>query len=195
MRKVISGILGLTVVVGLVVGVAFAVFSDPASLTNMALSVGSNNLLIRLTGVGSFAETVDATGFAELVPGGTEDVPFELQNNSNNQSFSLAGEIPSDPTTPENWTALKGVVECVVFDPAGSGPGSIGDGSTSDSSGWFTLEEWRSASRDLPGDPLLEDGGTASLVLRCGIPVSVSDGTLAGKSLSDLEFKVTGTQL
>ncbi|OGC50994.1 hypothetical protein A2W32_00335 [candidate division WWE3 bacterium RBG_16_37_10] len=191
MNKVVSGLLGLTVVVGLVVGAAVAQFNDAASLTNLALSVGSPDLLIKLTGGESFLQEVNIAGsfFDTLVPGEFDEVLFELRNNSTgNLDFSLTGKIPVVPTPSEDWTALKDEVECVVYLQGGD-PESV---DTAVSSGWKTLNTWL-ASQDLPGDPL-NSSSEEQLVLRCKVP-SDAPNSVAGQEITDLEFEVTGEQI
>jgi len=191
MRKVMSGILGLTVVVGLVVGAAVAQFNDSASLTNLALTIGSPDLLIKLTGGPSFLQEVNIAGslFDTLVPGEFDEVLFELLNNSaGNINFSLTGKIPVEPTPTDDWNALKDEIECVVY-LQGFSPDST---EASESSGWKTLNTWL-ISQDLPGDPL-NDGAEEQLALRCRVPGDAPN-SVAGHKSTDLEFEVTGEQI
>lgn len=191
MNKILSGILGVLVVAGVVGGAAFAVLSDTASLTNLALSTGSAALEIKLTGDPTEAydeeRNVAIEGFFAdaLIPGSYDEVAFDLRNSSDEEvDFLLTGQLV--PGTGD-WDTLKGVVTCVVYS-AGEDP----EGAASVSSGWWTLEEWSTLGRDLPGDPLAPTSET-SLVLRCMLP-ETADNTTAGLDLAGLEFVVTGTQ-
>ena len=179
------------IVAGVVGGAAFAVLSDTASLTNLALSTGSANLEIKLTSdpVEDYAAERDVTVegfFADaLLPGGYDDVAFDLLNGSDDGvNLILTGHLVQGLG---DWEDLKNVVTCVVY-VSGESP----DGDATVSSGWFTLDQWSTAARDLPGDPLAPDA-EESLVLRCMLPAT-ADNTTAGLSLSGLEFVVTGTQ-
>ena len=189
MNKITSGLLGVAVVTLLVAGAAFAQLTDSASLTNIALSTGTADLLIKLTADPSFDQNRNVSGTLfdeQLIPGEFDEIPFDLKNDTTSDTpLILTGLIPADPTG--NWNELKAVISCVVYIPL-ENP----DGSSDVSSGWFTLEQWRSTARDLPGDPLDPDE-EVSLILRCLLPGS-SGNEVANMSLTGMEFEVTGTQ-
>src|SRR3989344_5143518 len=165
MSKILSGLLGVFLVVGVVGVGAYSALSDSASLTNIALSTGAADLLIKLTGVGSFDDGTNVAGahFDELlVPGDSDSLNFELRNDSPpGISFDLTGRIPDEPTPTDDWNALSGVVECAVY-LAGEDP----DGDATESSGWLTLATWFGGPQGIPGDPLAS-GSEEQYTLEC----------------------------
>ena len=70
MSKILSGLLGVFLVVGVVGVAAYAQFFDAASLTNLALSTGTADLLIKLTEDSDFVDDRDlslTTFFDDMV--------------------------------------------------------------------------------------------------------------------------------
>ncbi len=190
MNKILSGILGVLIVAGVVGGAAFAVLTDAASLTNLALSTGTADLLIKLGTDSSYTNDRDVTTegvFAgAFIPGSFQEVEFNLKNDTTSDvDLLLTGRLL---TATGDWEALKAALSCVVY-VSGGDPESV---VPTVSSGWFTLEQWNFAPRDLPGDPL-SPAEEQALVLRCRLPES-ADNSTSGKSITGVEFEFTGTQ-
>ncbi len=192
MNKILSGILGVLLLAGVVGGAAFAVLTDAASLTNLALSTGTADLLIKLgtdpieNYVNDRDVAVDGVFSGAFIPGSFQEVVFNLKNDtSSDVNFLLTGRLL---TASGDWDALKAALSCVVY-VSGNDPEST---DLALSSGWFTLEQWNSAPRDLPGDPL-SPAEEQTLVLRCRLPES-ADNSTSGKAITGVEFEFTGTQ-
>lgn len=191
MKKVLSGLVGVFMLVALVGSAAYALLSDSASLQNLALSTGTADLLIRLTGDTTFEQNKDVAGsfFDDaLVPGSYDEVGFDLQNSATGSDVDMTFSATVPAPATGDWADLKDVVECAVYVPGGD----VDSTDAAVSSGWFTLDAWNTAEKDIPGGPVTP-GNSTSLVLRCMLP-ETADNSTAGKSLTGLEFQVTGTQ-
>lgn len=193
MNKILSGLLGLVLVAGLVGGSAYALLSDTASVTGVALGVGSAGLNVRAEGDTVWHETTDLTGLVfanKLIPGRTEWGRFELQNASDDSDtdpidMNLTGQLVAHSG---DWDDLSGVIMCSVYDELAGGTPTGGA-----STGWKTLAQWASAPVSLPSGALVS-GGERTYTIRCMLPTSADD-SVAGMSVTGIGFDIVGTQV
>lgn len=195
MNKILSGLLGLVLVAGLVGGSAYALLSDTASVTGVALSMGTAGLKIRAEGAPTDPWLdnlpLNNTVFANrLIPGRSEWGRFEVMNDSTDSDtdpidMNLTAQLVS---YNGNWGVLSDVVECAVYDEANAGTPT--DGATT---GWKKLSEWNSAPVALPSAPLVS-GDSVMYTIRCRLP-ETAENEVAGKGLTDMQFDIVGTQV
>lgn len=190
MQKIISGFLGLVLVLTVVAGVAYAAFSSQASVSGVTFATGNAALQISKTGGEDWNSTIDFanTIFLGLFPLAERTQEFDLKNNSSSViSLDLAAKLRDGvtETTPGDWDALKDKISISFewWDVATS---------TYQTTGWATLNQWNT-----PGYPL-EGGSLAPGATRWyRFHVKVADATsaeIAGKSISNVFFDFTGTQ-
>lgn len=193
MNKILSGILGLVLTLGLVGGSAYALLSDTASVTGIALSTGSASLLVKPEQEGAvYGETAPLNNavFANtLIPGRSEWGRFMVMNDSSDSDvdpidMDLTGQIVS---YSGNWGLLSPVVECAVYLEATGTP------ETGDTTGWGTLSTWETSPVPLPGGALVS-GEERTYTIRCRLPETAGN-EVAGLSLSDVQFDIVGTQV
>lgn len=181
MKKVFAGIFGLVLVVGMVAGAAYALFSDTVTVSGITFATGTADLQIAVTG-DTWEESAPLNLTVNLVPGKSQSATFKLKNNSSNPDLDMV--IKARLTSAQtDWNALKDYIEIIVLstDPAAE-------------TGWKTLAEWNAAEGiELPGGLL--DQGTEETYqvlvrLQSGAP-----NTLQNKSVTDIIFVITGTQV
>ena len=193
MKKIIGGILGIFLVIGIVAGTGYALFTDQVNITGMVLGTATANLGIGRDG-GTYGTTLPIAGslFAPLLPGELDWGEFWVKNESTGTTdeldFSLKGKISA---YSGNWDLLKDVVQArlCVYDDDGIGEDKcIEAGATP----WMTLATWYSAERTLPGGNLLQ-GDDRHYTIQFQIP-SNADNTIMTKSIT-MNMEINGTQV
>ncbi len=193
MKKILTGFLGLFLVIGIVAGAGYALFSSKATITGMVLGTATPSLQVwnGSTWVSEIDLAGDTTFFAPLLPGEMDWSDFYLKNESNGTfdklDFTVTGKIKS---AAGDWYALKDVVRariCIYSDT------DANHCDTTKTSEWFTLDEWYTAEHNLPGNPL-EQGEQARYSIVLSIDSSYTN-TIAGKTITGLNFEFTGTQV
>jgi len=195
MKKIIGSILGIFLVVGIVAGTGYALFTDTVNINGMVLGTATPNLLISFDNV-TYTTSLPINGekFAPLLPGELDWGEFWLKNGSDGTTdkldFDLKGRIIS--YSPEaNWLLLKDAIElrlCIYKD-------GVGEDKCDETAGnvtpWWDLAIWQSAERDLPGG-VLTQGDAQHYTIQLRIPSSY-DNTIMNKSIT-MNMVINGTQ-
>ncbi len=193
MKKILTGFLGLFLVIGIVAGAGYALFTDQVTITGMVLGTATANLEISPDG-DTYATTLPIGGslFAPLLPGELDWGEFWIRNESTGTTdkldFSLKGKISA---YSGDWDLLKDVIQArvCVYDDAGVGEDKcIEDGATS----WMTLANWYAAERTLPGGNLLQDT-FRHYTIQFQIP-SNAGNTIMTKGIT-MNMEINGTQV
>jgi len=206
MKKILTGFLGLFLVIGIVAGAGYAVFTDQVRMTGMVLGTATPGLEITFYNkttdgpvVELWAPTLDFTGqsFQKLLPGEKDWGGFWLRNVSTDGAtntddvwdpldFTLKGSILS---AYGSWDLLKDVIQmriCVLNTTNDSCD-------TSQATTWMTMNSWFIAERNLPGG-VLESGDDRGYMIEFYIPDSYGN-EIAGKTITGMTMQVTGTQV
>lgn len=195
MSKILSGFIGLFLVVGLVGGTAYALFSSSVNMQGMVLGTATAGLTIRTDepGLNTHTSTLNfqnQSPFKLLVPGELDWGEFWLKNDSTSNGPELTLALKGRLTTAAgDWGVLKDAVRMRICYYSTT-PGDHCD--ENNKTNWMTLAEWNTTARDLPG-PLVQ-GPEKRYAIQVLLP-SNFDNTVAGKQISNLNFEIVGTQL
>lgn len=194
MKKIIGGILGIFLVIGIVAGTGYALFSSQVSMNGMVLGTATPNLQIKAANF-DWSTTLPFNNvhiFAPLLPGEMDWGEFYLRNLSNGTTdkldFNLAARITA---AAGDWNVLKDVIKmrvCIYNDVNGY---HCDEGKATD---WMTLAQWNASPRALPGNPLLQGAQETHYTMVFFIDSSYAN-TVAGKTITDAVFEITGTQV
>ncbi len=203
MKKILSGFIGLFLVIGIVAGVGYALFNTSASVNGVVLGTASPNLVLCNEVGGVIAEDQCAQTFSfptndpfgPLVPGGEDWAGFFLKNNSSSEilsggnklNFKLYATIPS---AGGQWNDLKDAVEmrvCLYLLTSGTNHCD-----TTKATSWMTLAEWNAGDIAL-NVPTLLQGENIHLTVLFRLPISF-DNTVAGKTIQDMNITFKGVQ-
>ncbi|MCL4366901.1 hypothetical protein M1563_01910 [Patescibacteria group bacterium] len=187
MRKIFSGFLGLALVVAVVVGTAYALFFDNATVSGLNITSATADLLINgqqdlaLSGGGATENIFPGYGVSE-----DKHATFNLTNNSNGD-FGL--DISASLTSaPGNWNELKDVIQLRVIDQ-----------SNNYDTGWRRLSEWYNGNIALTSNSIAR-GDTRNFEGYVRMPYDYPLGggpignALENKTLTGVTFVITGTQ-
>ncbi len=200
MSKILSGFIGLFLVVGVVAGVGYALFTDTASIQGVTIGTATPGLQIchhkdnvadPAIGCGESIPFPDDNPFGPLVPGGGDYAEFHLKNLSDGMdgdplNLAIVAQIT---TAGGNWNLLKDAIEMRFCedDPVEQSHACVPGTQTP----WYTLSEWNTQARKVT--TLNQGDETKFLVhLRMG---SQYDNTYSEKEISDMNIVFTGTQL
>jgi hypothetical protein len=219
MKKILTGFLGLFVVLGIVAGAGYALFSTTAEIEGMVLGTATPGLEIApyATKFGApystppYSTTLDLSGYAfqKLLPGEYDWGAFWLKNSSDSGhiyndwdlplTLELQGQIIGSPTG--NWGLLKDIIQMKVCELDTSQDHFC---DTSSQTPFRTLATWQGSKWDLPGDYLYDEDhigegeglgeNEKDYVVVFYIPASY-DETIAGKVIENMSMQVTGTQV
>lgn len=187
MNKIVSGVLGLVMVLALTAGSAYALFSDSATVSGVTLTTGSTDLQVKLAdGSDTYDSTLDlSTHVFETLSPGQETVPlaFDVRNSAtDNVTLDLTGLLTS---AAGDWGVLSPVLKMAIYK-------STDTATTGATTGWKTLTEWNNAPVALPLSPLAQNGENnykVSFMLDTS-----ADNSVQGKTLSSVVVVLTGTQ-
>ena len=215
MKKILVGFFGIFLVLGIVAGTGYALFSSQVTMTGMVLGTATPALEIafhdKSTGLPydaigdgdtdpDYSSTLDFTGqsFQKLLPGEYDWGAFWLRNHSTDGhlnpeeyqeelDFSLKGSIVS---AGGNWGLLKDVIRMrvCVFDNA-----EDNGCHATEQTDWYTMNSWLLVAKDFPGGELAS-GEERAYVINFFIP-SGSGNEIAGKTITNMTMEVTGTQV
>ncbi len=182
---------GLVLVLVVVAGSAYALFSSSLSLNGMVLGTATANLRVSADGVNYYSGSLNMLSlppFALLLPGETDWREIWLNNNSTTDklNMNLSAKITA---TGGNWPELKDAVQlrvCVY----NSGFADNCDGGNA--TAWHTLNDWNASAIALPGP--LNQGDSQHYTLVFALPSSYGNG-VSGMSITGMNFEVTGTQI
>lgn len=193
MKKILSGILGLFLVVGLVAGAGYALFSSKVTMNGMVLGTATPSLLLSYDDKSYRDEFTLPTQslFAPLLPGEMDWGEFYLQNASNGTTdkldFNLKGRITA---AGGDWNFLKDAVKLKVCLYKASTGYNCDDSNTT---GWKTLSQWNAEEITLPGNPLTQNE-ISHFTMVFYIDPSYTN-TIAGKTITGMNMEITGTQV
>lgn len=194
MKKIIGGILGIFLVIGIVAGVGYALYSSTVSIERAVFGTANTDLKIDayfsgrgwvFGGNGNYTLDVNSAFLTRaLYPGEMDWGHIKLINSS---SPSMPLDIKGQLTSAEgDWNELKGVLKmrvCPVLDTS-SIPAEEDCGS------WYTLDQWNTYARDFPGTSL---EGEKQYWVEVLLPSTV-DPITEGKTISNVTLVITGTQ-
>lgn len=173
--------MGIAMTVAVIGGVAYAAFSDTASVEGVSFSAGDATLSV--WDGDSYEQTfTSGWNFSGMYPGYTNSTQtFWLKNESTSPvTFDITGTLRSGVTG--DWTELSPNVEVAIIPVSDTDP--AGD--------YHTLAAWNS-----PGGhsilPQLAAGAEQQYRVYVNVPVSAGS-EIEGKSLSGVNFDFTGTQ-
>lgn len=179
MKKILSGVLGVTMVVAVVVGTARAVFTSSATVGGVTFATGNATLNV-WDGDSYESNWAIPNYFSNMYPGFSTNKDLWFKNNSTSPiALSLFGKINAGASG--EWAGLKNVVQVAV---------NAADGS--ESTGWHTLNDWYTTGYSLPGSAIAN--GTERLYKFYVQVPSTYGNEIANMNLSGIVFNFTGTQ-
>lgn len=192
MKKIILSVLSIFLTIGLVGGTAYALFTDNAEIQGVTITSGNADLQFELGGYNgielSYWETLNLSSFSSsiprLYPGFQTQGELWLRNNSASIfPLSVFGKLTS---AGGDWVALSDKIEIAINAHSGFGSGSTD---------WHTLAEWNSTGFALPTNvphKTINSHWGYDVYLK----VKADAGNeISGKTLSNIVFTLTGTQL
>ena len=199
MKKIITGFLGIFLVLGIVAGTGYALFSDTVSMTGMVLGTATPTLEIRTDepNLNTWTTTLNFGGaepFAPLLPGEYDWGEFYLRNQSDGTTdpldFKITGKI-SSVVQNTHWDLLKEAVQAriCVYDKTEMDFLNCG----ADRTAWHTLKDWKNNSYTLPGGSL-KQGTKRHYAINFFIDSSYTN-TIAGKTITSLTIEFLGEQV
>lgn len=194
MKKILSGFLGIFLVIGIVAGTGYALFSSNVTMTGVVLGTANPSLQIGTDAFtpGTYYTTLPVGGisFRQLLPGEMNWEDFWLWNSSAATGeplhFNLQGRITQ---AGGHWGELQDAILmriCVFNDTL------VNHCDTNQSTPWMTLSQWNTTARNLPGP--LPQGQIVRYSINLWIEPSFGNA-IANKTISGLNFEITGTQV
>jgi len=200
MKKIIGGILGIFLVIGIVAGTGYALFSSTVSVKGAVISTANTDL--KIDAYGNF----DSTPGKEWLFGETGGYELDLEGNSiigiplypNHSSWGhiklINASIEGMPlniyakidkvTMDQDWYGLKDELKmkvCTVDDLSDTTPTCGGE---------YSINDWYVNGYNIIGNPLVT---TQDYWVMVRLPSTAPQST-AGKTISGIEFVITGTQ-
>jgi len=184
MKKILLSFLAIILTVGVVSGTAYALFSSTVTVSGITLATGNANLVIRDGNInGQIINGYTGLSFNKMYPGFRDYGSFNFQNSSNSQiDLALTAQLTH---AEGDWDLLKNNIFVAIGTGTKDNPNFL--------TGWISLSDWNASSRSL-GVPVLAYGQNATYNLYVYVPAD-ADNTIAGKTLSNVTFVVTGTQV
>lgn len=188
MKKIIISVVAIALAIGVVSSSAYALFSDSVTVSGVTIKSGSAVLQVKNTPQGAFGDTATFNNTVlntMMYPGFTSPTfgTFWLKNSSTaNIGLSIKGKILDGATG--DWDALKDVIQLRftnVYASPQPGPTE-----------WKTLNEWYQTGFALP-QFLVPVGDDDEFVIEARM--LDADNSVAGKTLSNITFEFTGTQI
>ncbi len=189
MKKIIMSILAIVITIGIVSATAYAAFNDEAQILGTTITSGNADLKFEVDGMAD-QDNLDLSSFSTLIPKLYPGYHFEgqlwLKNHSTSlQALKVSGKITS---AGGDWGALSDKLELAINSRTGYGTPGL-------STGWHTFSEWNTIGYDLPTivpytDPIFHWGYDVYFRVK-----SDAGNEIAGKTLSNIVFTLTGTQV
>lgn len=180
MKKILFGIVGIFLVVGVAAGAARAVFFSKATAAGVTFATGDANLQIYNYTDNTWGESWNPSfNFQNMYPGFEEYQILSLRNQSTSPiTLVVTGKLADGGAG--DWNDLKDVVKVEIYY------------SSSSRTGYHTLAEWNSTGFTLPSTALAQ---YAQKNYRFYVTIDHGVGNeVKGKSLTGLSFEFTGTQ-
>lgn len=183
MKKILTGILGIILVVSVVSASAYALFSSTITVSGITMSTGNAKLLAGQNDDvqygGSFQAPFTLPG---LYPGLEISEEFQLKNAS---ASDIDLKISARLTNASgDWSTLKDVMYMKITH----------NGSNA-STGWKTLAEWNQAGGvNFPGGNLSKAEGIRDYTMSIRVSADATNA-IANKAISNVTFVTTGTQV
>ena len=193
MKKVLSGFLGLFAVIGLVAGAGYALFSSTVSLNGLVLGTATPGLEASLDG-STYSPSLDLSPvkFSTLLPGDEDWGTFWLRNSSEFDKESLDLNLQGRLTAAGgDWGVLKDAIKmriCIYISTSGHHCDE-----TQSPTPWYTLAEWNTTARNLPGSPMVPSEIGTQYAIELAIPSSYGN-EIAGKTITGINMQIVGTQ-
>lgn len=188
MKKILMALMTIAITIGLASGAAYALFSDTATVSGIAIGSGNADLMISaMNATTGFDDDLVFpsefnTALSNLYPGFEDRAEIWLRNDSASHILlDINGRLTS---ASGDWGALKDVIQIRVQADDLSGPVTS----------WKTLAEWNATGGvHFPGDDIGQNEVKKYWVyLR--VPSSATN-SIADKSMSDVTFVLTATQV
>jgi hypothetical protein len=183
MKKILGGLFGLTATL-VVVGVAFALGFNQATVSGLDVNSADPNLQVSATTGGTFGSdySLSALPVTNLIPGDpAKTETFALKNN-NASAVNVTGQI----TLPASWdNTLAGAVQVAVE------PSSVTPESSVPAGDWHSLTDWKASALSVGGGTLATATPT-SYTMWVKIPGTFG-AEVASKTISGIQFTFTGT--
>lgn len=183
MKKILSGIMGIAMIVAVVSGAAYAAFSSQATVSNVSFATGNATLLV-WDGAEYAENWTSNLSFGNMYPGYQSSAsPIWLKNTSTSPiSLAVTMQLTDGGV---NWpNALTDAVEIIVYDSTNS---------TSNAGGWKSLNDWNVNPDTFPGAALLPE---TDRMFNVYVRVPSSFGNeIANLGLPLVGFTLTGTQI
>ena len=194
MKKIIAGIVGTLLTIGVAGGAAYALFSSQATAGSVIFATGDANLQLWNGSNWVPIWNPSSFNFSGMYPGyggtgadqanSTQFQQFFLRNFSTSPiTLSVFAKLRDGVTesAPGAWDVLKDKVLVAILLPDWSG-----------GTGWHTLNEWNTTGHALPGSPI---GQGLQQEYRFYVRVDGAAGNeIKGQSLSNIQFDFNGTQ-
>lgn len=190
MKKILTGILGIILVISVVSASAYAVFSSQATLTGLTVASGNANITI---GDGTGPNGVktlplNSATLPKLYPGIVFTLPVNIHFHNESTAdidLKVKGQITAW-SAPGAWNELA---DNVLVDVK----------NVTDNSGYvtYTLRQWHDAPRALPGNPLPYGDwahNNKAYEIRLRVPSNVGN-EMANQVLNNIKMTVTGEQV
>lgn len=204
MKKILLGVLAITMTVGLVSGSAYALFSDTEEVQGIAISAGNANLTV-WDGTGYEDNAVLNMNFDAIYPGWRSGQRLTVRNDSLSEiGLDITGQLTGfeEPNTNgiEDWNVMKNNVQLAVvkyetaadaqaaIDAEDPSNGGVNQGGT----GWHTLRDWRNNVYDMTDDAV-EQNARGFFVVWVQVDTEV-DNEIAQAELQNIELTLVGTQ-
>jgi hypothetical protein len=170
----------ILILIAVVSGAAYALFTDTAEVKGISFSAGNADLQFSVDG-GSWGDsyTFDSLIEENVYPGYKDYAEFWVKNDSDSEiDLELSAQIVSQSNTT-GWNALKNVAKVWIGDETGT-----------DGVGYNTLQWWSAVKRDLDVTLGYNEGMKMRVYLE--IP-STADNSIADK-IVDTDWTLYGDQ-
>ena len=181
MKKIIFSFLAIALTIGVVSGTAFALFSDTATVSGISIAAGNADILVSGDGTNFDDKAADiGVDINGIYPGMTFSDNFYIKNESDSViALNISGQLTA---ATGDWAALSPWLWLKIDDAA----------TPANTTGWITLAAWNAGSVNFPSNPLAHLA-TREYIANFKVDPAATD--IADKSLTDITFVITGTQV
>ena len=201
MKKILYGFIGLFLVIGIVAGTAYAIFTTSANVTGVVLGTATPGLHLCDSQLGNPSGCAASytfptnNPFGPLVPGGEDYAEFFLKNISSEGLIAggnvLNLDLSAKITYAEgNWDELKDAILMRIC--VHTTLPNVSHCDVTQATEWKSLAQWNSTGFALLGGPLGQ-GVTKGYTVMYRLP-SYFDNAVAGYQIENMTIVFTGTQ-